>query len=337
MDMEDIINYALYLVSLGITVASVILILKAIFDIAKGRRSFKKEGLLKSIISIFFFIIYAVVLTFGVKNLIYMQHMAITEGCIKSVVIGFSVFSLYYYITDFFKKEVELRLFAVVVIGLAGALAYSFIMFLINSTVQNSNVKGYHFFFMLAILTYGYAQRLTRTNMISFANTKVVEFRNEVFKIVLNTSHENLQKIEVGRIYTCINNDMEILGNSMRDIVTVCTNTITILVCFAYLAILSFRGFLLAFTIFILAFDMIFVKKQEKLFESLMIVQHRLYNLLESLVSGHKELIISKKKRKEYSEDINDENYNYRDIRVKVENSMTNTFVIGQVEQTPVK
>ncbi len=331
--MDKIVNLVLYLVSWGITLTSVILIVKAFVDIAKGKRTLKKTQLIKKLISIFFFIIYALVLGLSVKNLIDMKEVLVTENCIMSVLIAFSTFSLYYYITDFFKKEVELRLFAVVVIGVAGALAYSFIMFLINNTIQNASIKGYYFFFILSILTYVYAQRLTRTNMISFANTKVVEFRDQVFKIILNTSHEKLQKIEVGRIYTCINNDMEILGNSMRDIVTVCTNTITILVCFAYLAFLNFRSFLLAFAIFVLAvaFDMIFIKKQEKLFESLMIVQHKLYNLLESLINGHKELIINRKKRKEYAEDIQSENYNYKDIRVKVENSMTNTFVIGQV------
>ena len=320
--MEGLLNYIIYGVSIGITAVSFLFIVKAFIDILKKKRFYKKGYLINNLISIMFFGIYAATFSFSIKNLINMNESIITHNCINSVIIAFSFFSFYYYLTEFFKKEVELRLFAIIIIGLAGALAYSFLMFLINNTVQNSSVDGYYIFFILAILTYVYAQRLTRTNMIKYANTKVFEFREQVFNIILNTSHEKLQKIEVGRIFTCVNNDMEILGNSMRDIVTVCTNTITILVCFAYLAFLNFRSFVAAFTIFVLAvgFDMIFVKKQEKLFQSLMVVQHKLYNLLESLIGGHKELIINKNKRREYAEDVRVENNNYKDIRVKVEN-----------------
>ena len=286
--------------------------------------------------TIFYLVIASVLFTASFLITVYAysgssKYNQISDNGLVAIVITYCMFLIYYILTSIFVKD-ELRLVTVTMMGIFGSLGYAFIMFLIDNAVQGANDITNVIFFLMAIITYVYAQKLVRTNIIKFANQQVYKFRRQVFDIVLYASHEKLERTDSGRIYTCINNDLEVLGVSMRDVATVSTNILTIIICFAYLAILHWKSFLFIFVFFVIAFtvQMLYVKKQEVIFELLMTIQHNLYNFLDSLIKGHKELVINQKKQEEYSGDLDVASREYMNARINAENKMTNSFVIGQ-------
>lgn len=330
--MYSYIGIIILCVCIIVTSASLFLLVKAIYEILKKKRLFKINII--QILKLFCFgAMYSglfIITILKLKNNNFFSEKQ-TNLYVWIILISYITFIVYYFVTSIFTKH-ELRLFAVTLVGISGSIGYAFIMFIIDLAIKGQSGFKYFYYFIFAMITYVFTQKLTRSNIISFANQQVYKFRKHVFNIVLNTSHEKLENTDSGRIYTCINNDMEILGNSMRDVVTVITNIITIIICFIYLTILNFKCFIFAILVFAIAvaFEMIYVKNQEKVFEKLMLMQHKLYNFLDSLIRGHKELAINQRKQIEYEKDINVVNEKYMETRVDAENRMTNTFVIGQ-------
>ncbi|QSX05655.1 cyclic peptide export ABC transporter [Sedimentibacter sp. zth1] len=307
-------------------------IMVALIDIFKRERKFKRGILskLKTFACVGLYTLVGLATFYNIKQSDLNLYSKIKEY-ILVVFIIYCIFIVYYLITSWFTKK-ELRLFSVILVGLLGSLGYAFIMFIIDLVIQGNTKNYYIWYFIFAMVTYIYAQKITRSSIITFTNNKVCDFRKKLFDLVLNTSHEKLENTDVGRVYTCINNDMEILSSSMRDVVTVITNILTIVVCFIYLAILSLKCFIFAIIFVIVSFllQLIYVRFQEKIFSLLMKIQHKVYNFLDSLIKGHKELAINSLKKKEFIGDVYEVNGQYMKTRISAENKMTNIFVLGQ-------
>lgn len=309
-----------------------IMLIKVFVEIILKKRTYQK-GIVNKVGTLFFCLVYVamVVIVLQICNT---EWTDIIEQYHTSILIGmvsFGIFLCYFLLTSWFTNE-KLRVVTVSLIGLAGALGYAVIMLVIDMVIKGKNNHVYFAFFVLAMATYVYAQKITRNDMVEFANGKVVKLRKKLFYIVLDTRQEKYEKIDLGRIYTCINNDMEILGNNIRDIITVLTNALTIIACFGYLAFLNFKCFIVSLIIFVVAvsLQMIYVNQQEKIFIKLMMFQQNVYNALDSLAKGHKELVVNRRKKNEFKEDFSLVNKQYTDTRIYAEKKKTNMFILGQ-------
>lgn len=326
--MEKVIHAA----GIALLAFSSVLLMKALAEIFLKKRICRKKSLsfIGSVIwgMIYVGIVFSAVLT--VMNKWPQVYSSFRPG----ILTGFAalcIFTMYFLLTSWFSNG-KIRIFTISLIGIAGAISYSCIMLIIDRVIKGNNAAAYWAFFVMAMATYVYAQKITRNDMIEFANQKVISLRKKLFYIVLDTKQEKFEKVDTGRVYTCFNNDMEILSNNIRDIITVLTNSLTIIACFAYLAYLSFRCFLVSLAVFVAAvlLQTCYVNRQETIFAGLLRVQQKVYNFLDSLTKGHKELIVNRKKRAEYKEDFSAVNQEYTEARIFAEKKKTNIYILGQ-------
>lgn len=314
-----------------IAVCSVLLV-KTLLEIIRKKRV-GQTSISRKIASLCWCIVYLTVVFFALHEATNKWPQMYSKYSL-SFITGFitlCLFAVYFLLTSWFSNG-KLRIVTISLIGVSGAIGYSVIMLIIDNVIKGKNDISFFAFFVLAMMTYVYAQKITRNDMIEFANNKVVEMRRKLFFIVLDTKQEKFEKVDKGRFYTCINNDMEILSNNIRDIITVLTNSLTIIACFAYLAYLSFICFVISLAIFVGAvlLQTFYVNKQEKIFVMLMKVQQQVYNFLDSLTKGHKELIVNRCKRDDYKEDFSSVNKAYTDARIISEKKKTNIYILGQ-------
>ena len=326
--MEKVIDIA----SIVIIILCSIILIKTLIEIIIKKRGYQKKSSGKAVTFIwgivYMSIVFTIVQVFINKWPSLYDKFAFD---IKAGFISLSIFIIYFLLSGWFSNG-KLRIITISLIGISGAVGYSVIMFIIDKVIKGKNDIAYFSFFVLAMVTYVYSQKITRNDMIEFANKKVIEMRKKLFFIVLDTRQEKFEKVDIGRVYTCINNDMEILSNNMRDIITVLTNALTILACFGYLAYLNLVCFIVSLAIFVgaVCLQTCYVNRQEKIFIGLMKAQQKVYNFLDSLTKGHKELVGNRLKKEEYKEDFTSVNREYTDARIFSEKKKTNTFILGQ-------
>jgi cyclic peptide transporter len=151
--------------------------------------------------------------------------------------------------------------------------------------------------------------------------------------IFLRSPYNKLEKIESGRIYSSLNNEMEVISEFANTLITVLTSSITLISCFVYLGVLNHYALLLL--ICVLALIVLVYQKQsgklDAIWEKVRDLQNTFLDYIQDMVGGSKELSINKKKSKQFREDIEASCNEYMEQRIVGEVKFAYVTIMSEI------
>ncbi|NOU63261.1 cyclic peptide export ABC transporter [Paenibacillus sp. LMG 31461] len=258
-----------------------------------------------------------------------------------AVFIAIFGFCLLFMMTGIYPKENEKSLFLVSVLSIVSGLGNALLIIIINETFARDIEKFQYalmLFFLMGLILYVVGQRLVRVRLLKITNQIVYEKRITLIKEIQEAPYEKIQRLEDGKIHAGLNNDTETMSVVANLIVTAFTSVVTLIVCFIYIGLINFYGFLLSFGIIVLAALCYFMvgKYANHIYEHTRDIQNAFFRYINDLIGGFKVLKINQKKQDEFGSDMVKKCEEYRDQKVKAALAFANVFVAGELLFTVV-
>ncbi|MCD1260587.1 cyclic peptide export ABC transporter [Paenibacillus athensensis] len=256
---------------------------------------------------------------------------------VGSLFIASMLFSLYFLFTWLYPQKGDKSLFAVTLLSIASGLGNAMIIFIVNETLARNPDDGFQggllLYFMVGIGIYVFGQKLVRTRLIHIANDMVYNKRTELIDKILNTSYQNLEELEYGKIQASLNNDTETISDFSNIVITGATSLVTLICCFVYMGIISFPGLLVSLFVIVLAAGLHFIigRQANRLWEQTRDIQNIFFRFINDLIGGFKELSMHRGKRGDFQRDMVASSGQYREKRIQGDLKFANVNVIGEL------
>lgn len=217
--------------------------------------------------------------------------------------------------------------------SIISGIGNAFIIFVVNETfVRTDNLtNGLLFYFCIGIITYVCGQRFVRRKVIELTNNLLFKQRVDLLRALQDTPYRDFELLDHGNVMAGLNNDTEVISNSISQVVTSLTNLVTLLCCLIYLGFLNSLGLLVAIVVIGCAAGFYFFlgQRAEKFWEETRDSQNRFFQLISDLLGGFKELQLNSRRRMAFQQDIEKSCNEYREKRAQGENRFTDVFVMG--------
>jgi cyclic peptide transporter len=221
----------------------------------------------------------------------------------------------------------------ILLLSVLSGLANMIIIVLVTSALDSSiRVRYLAFYFCLALALYLLGRRFVQINLIKLSRGAIYQLRIKLIDKILAGSYQHFEKIDRGRIFTSLNDDVETLGSSADQLIMLITNVFTVLGAFLYLISLAFWTALLTI-LMILAIATIYflVSKSTRIyFEEARNTQNTFIRLVNGMIDGFKEISLQWKKKAEYRSDIENTAGEYRIKISKAGIRFVNAFLVGE-------
>lgn len=291
----------------------------AILDIVNKKREF--QGLDKSVLkksstmllSIVPFILGLIILPQAIANFDWKSILVWTPESFDfmiKLVIGAMAASYFVYVftmcfpeKNAYKRAIPRIVLMSILSGLSNVVAIIIITSAIGSDVDLEYII---YFYLLTISVYLLGRRFVQVNLIRFARGLVFDLRVRLVDKIFATSYQKFERIDRGRIYTVLNDDVNSIGQSTNIFVGLITSVITTIGAFIYLASIAFWATVLSILL-IVALAAIYysvVQSTNTYFEKARDERNIFMRLLNGMIDGFKEISLHRNKKHEYQEDI---------------------------------
>lgn len=132
------------------------------------------------------------------------------------------------------------------------------------------------------------------------------DVRVKLIKKIFSTSYHKFEKIDKGRIYSTLNDDVSTIGNAVNMIVALISSTVTVAGIFLYLATLELWATILTIAL-IVVISIVYTaisRATHVYFEKARDSQNTFMRLLSGIIDGYKELSLHQSKRVAYGDDV---------------------------------
>nr|WP_315033454.1 cyclic peptide export ABC transporter [uncultured Chryseobacterium sp.] len=236
---------------------------------------------------------------------------------LKNVIIllGAEVMVFYFVtrITLFFPhiNEYYNILSSLLLVSLIPGVANALIVMIISSFVSGkTDIKYLLIFFILTTYFYVVTIRLSKRKTAYLGSVIVQEFNSMILKNIFRIPFQKYEKIESGRIYTLLNDDVGAIFYFSQVAIHIFTNMLTAVIIFIYLFSLDLVNTLvlvgsMAFIFVLYSFlaaplNNALIDAREK--------REKFTTLVTGLINGFKELVLHQVKRTEYNKDMEKRN-----------------------------
>ncbi|MEM5014508.1 cyclic peptide export ABC transporter [Niallia taxi] len=241
----------------------------------------------------------------------------------------------YSLLISFVKKKDDKSLLMLSLVSIASGLGNALIILTINLAINSDEKTKINLivYFILGIIIYVYGQKVVRAKVIGITNEIVYSKRMQIVEKLLSTPYEHFENIEKGTIESTLNNDTETISNATNIIVGGITSAITLICCFAYLSFINFYVLLLSLGIILFIASIYYLagRYANRIGEESRDLENIFFKYIFSLVSGFKELTLSRKKKQEFQNDLEESSDKYKDTKKKSALAFANMFVIGEL------
>lgn len=249
-----------------------------------------------------------------------------------SLFITFIFFFIYYIFFLISGKNNDfLPIFLISVIS---GLGNTVVILVINVVIsQNSTFDVILFkYFILGLIIYIIGQLVVRLDLVKISNDIVFHKRNDMVKMILNADYEKFEKLDIGNIESCLNNDIEMISNLSGILITGLTSLVTVFACFIYLAIINRNGFyvMLIVVLFAAAIYMVISRHANIFLEKARTCQSRFIKSISDMFLGYKELKINLKKAMGFSNDVSKICADYNEKSQQGGNIFAAVYIIGE-------
>lgn len=231
----------------------------------------------------------------------------IMKGCI----LGFFmllIFILYIALTFTYTKEKEMNYVALIPLSLMNGIASSLIIFTINESFNRElkYSKELLVYFVFAILYFVYTTKLAQGRMIVITNEIAYEKRISMIESILSSTYQSIEQIGHERIYSGLNSDCAAVARIPEIVVGFVSNLLTVLFCLGYLMTKSMNTFVVSLLVIFINFviSIITSKRAEKYWVMNREIQDVYYGQMSDLVNGFKELVLSRRRRQDFTMDM---------------------------------
>lgn len=350
----DGITFIVICISVLLMLITMVLILKTLVEIGKGKRKAVIKG--KKILSGF---VTSIVLLSGFTYCLYrLPNILFNQLPWESVVVWapkqFSVsiimimmtsilFCIYYAISNIFTNDDDRGYYPTILLSIVSSFGNVFIIFIINITLS-MNIRVNTFgkrvielelliMFMMGILFYVYSQRLVRVKLINVTNSIVYQKRIELIDKLSKTSFERLETLGRGRIQAVLNNDTEVISTFANIIVNGFTSFVTLIFCFIYLSMFNLYALILSIVVISIAAGLYYIvgRFANKFWEDARDIQNTFFKHISDQIGGFKELYINNKKSKAFESEFKDSCDAYKETRTIGDLKFANVYVIGEL------
>jgi putative ATP-binding cassette transporter len=216
---------------------------------------------------------------------------------------------LTYAVGLFYPGKDKLRRIAprLVLLSVLSGLANMMMIILITSSLDSTvELKWLIFYFILAFSVYIFGRRYVQVSLIRFSRELTFDMRIEMIGKIFSTSYQKFEKIDRGRVYTALNDDLVTIGDSATMLITLVSSCITAIGAFVFLATIAFWSTILTLCLIgILLTLCYFVSKSTNIhFEKARDTQNLFMRLTNGMIDGFKEISLHRNKKLEYRADI---------------------------------
>lgn len=305
--------FSLIIVSIGLTYLAIMLV-------QLKRKSRRKEfssanfykyavGLLM-ISPLLIFLYYLPIVLYG-ENFWFLNTFP-SEAMQKAVILLAGAILAFYFlvrITIFFPhmNKIYSNISFLVPISIIPGISNSLTVMIVSQSVTtNIDIKYLLLFFVLATYSYVVSIRISKRKTAKLGAQVAHEFNMKVLKNVFRFSYRKFEKIEDGKIYTILNDDIGSIFHFSQIIVHIFTHFITAILIFIYLFALNVYStlILIGSMAFIFVLYSFLGGPMTKAWNISRVKREDFTTLVVGLVNGFKELILHQLQRSEYKRDI---------------------------------
>jgi putative ATP-binding cassette transporter len=314
-------------------------------QIVKGRRSFQRPGP-ATLLRIFYSIVALLPFLFGIFILpkaiagfswgtvlvwlpvsfeaaIFLALMAIAFSCVAGLLS--SLFPL----DDKFRRVIpSVLLFSM----LSGIANMAMIMIITSSLDSGVKLKYTLFYFALTLSVYLLGRRYVQVRLIYFTRELIYELKNKLISKMFLTSYQKFEQLDKGKIFTTINDDVNLIGESTNTIVFLITNVVTVLGIFIYLATVAFWATMLTILLIVSISTLYYfvTTLTNKYYEQARDARNLFMRLTSGMVDGYKELCLHQDKKLAYQADLSASALAYKESISTADLKFVNAFLTGE-------
>lgn len=257
------------------------------------------------------------------------------EWLIKMMLVSITVsyvayfFSLLYPEPNAYKRSIPQILLLSIISGLANVV----IIIMVTSALDVEDGLGYLlFYYAITLCLYLLGSRFVQINLVKFTRGIIYDLRIKLIQKVFSTSYQNFEKIERGRVYTSINEDVNTIGQSTNTIVTLITNVITTIGAFIFLtAIASWATLVTVFLILAIATLYYFVSQRaNQYYNEARDSRDVFMTLVNGMIDGFKEISLRRNKKLAYKEDISNSAMKFKEKTSIADIKFVDAFLVGE-------
>lgn len=345
-DQNDKVYSAISIV-IGLYIVTVFAFLFWVFvDLLKKKRRFEKITFpklgkaLRTLIFILPFVFAVYLIPMALADFTWKAILVWTPGSFE-LMIKLSLSALFlsyiaYLIGLFFPhKNVYKRVAPqLLLLSILSGLANIITIILITSAMGTERPLGYVlFYYALTVLVFLLGKRFAQINLINISRGLVYELRVELIGRIFSTSYQKFEKIKRGRIYTALNDDVNIIGSSTNVYTGIVTNLITTIGAFFFLASIAFWATVLTILLILTITTMYYlvIKGTNPYFEQARDESTSFMGLLSGLIEGFMELSINRSKKLEFKKDMARSADRYRKKISIADIRFVNAFLVGEL------
>ncbi len=211
--------------------------------------------------------------------------------------------SLWFPEPDKYRRIVPGLLLFSILSSLANMLVIILITWALDS---DAGLEYLVFYYLLTLSVYLLGRRYVQVNLIRLSRELTFELRNKLLDKIFATSLQQFEKLDRGRVYTAVNDDVDSIGQSLNTFVVLVTSVFTVFGAFLYLAAIAFWATLLSITLILalLTLYSLVISSTNKYYEQARDSRNVFMRLINGLIDGFKEVSLNRSRKRAYKQDV---------------------------------
>lgn len=318
-----------------------------IVDVVKGRRSFEKISgakilkFLQAVIILIPFLYGLYILPEAIAKFTWQAILVWTPISfpffISLLLTALAISYVTYFISLTFPEKNSFRRIApqILLMSVLSGVSNLLVIVMVTSALEreeNSELRYLVFYYVLAISVYLLGRRFVQVNLIRFTSNLIYELRVKLISKIFSTSYQKFEKIDRGRVYTALNDDVGTIGESMNTFVVLITNIITAIGAFIYLGMIAFWAAVLTILL-ICSISVVYylVSRNTRIyFEQARDARNVFMRLTNGMIDGFKEISLHRNKKLLYKDDLANSAGEFRNRTSTADIKFVNAFMVGE-------
>lgn len=221
----------------------------------------------------------------------------------------------------------------IILISILSGLANVVVIILVTSSLNtDTELKYLLFYYSLVLGIYLLGRRFVQVHLIKLTRGLVYDLRVKLIDKIFSTSYQNFEKIERGRVYTALNDDINTIGESTNMFMLLITSIITGLGAFIYLASIAFWATVLTILL-ILTLGMVYyfvAAKTNKYFFEARDERNVFMSLINGMIDGFKEISMHLNKKLAFRKDVAKSALSFKNKMETADIKFVNAFLVGE-------
>lgn len=221
----------------------------------------------------------------------------------------------------------------ILLMSILSGLSNMLIILLVTTSIHSEvPLKYLVFYYLLAVSVYLLGARFVQVNLIKYTRRAICELRITLIEKIFSTSCQEFEKMDRGRIYSALGNDVEMFGGSADQVISLITNIFTALGAALYLASIAFWTATVTILLVVAISALYFAVSIRTgiYFEQARDTQNVLMRLINGMIDGFKELSLSRKKKMEFKADVESVAHANQRKTTIAGVKFANAFVVGE-------